>query len=190
MNTETERIALGTGLPVFHMNGELGPGESFGEKLWSAFQMVFEAGFRHVIGIGNDCPALSARRLLVAARHLQKHAFVLGPAKDGGVYLVGAQKDAISQVPFIGLPWKTSRLFKGMLEEWSAFRVHLLPPESDLDTPGDLHRLLASKRTNAFKKALKKALPSAINRAASKSSEIKETSFFHDIPQRGPPMAA
>ena len=190
MNTETGRIARATGLPVFRMNGELKPGESFGEKLRSAFLRVFEAGFRNVIGIGNDCPALSASRLLVAARHLEKHAFVLGPARDGGVYLIGAQKGAFCNVPVTELPWKTTRLFASMLVEWSGYSIHCLQPESDLDNRRDLYRLLNSTKANAFKRALAMVLSSQKEAGDCIGYEIKEQGSTREVSLRGPPIAA
>ena len=189
MNSETERIARATGLPVFRIDGELRSGESFGDKLYSAFLRVFQAGYLNVIGIGNDCPALSSRRLLIAARHLEKNAFVLGPAKDGGVYLIGAQKEAITRVSFTGLPWKTSRLFEKMLVEWAAFRVHFLPLANDLDTALDLYRFLTGTHANAFKKALATVLASPKAFGDFAVYKLQKAAFFPKISSRGPPVA-
>ena len=100
------------------------------------------ADSRFVLLIGSDCPSLSARLLLRAANDLQNHDVVLGPAEDGGYYLVGLSR----WVPelFDDMPWSTPQLWEATLRaaENHKLSVATLPVENDVDTIDDLEAWL------------------------------------------------
>src|SRR5262249_44785829 len=60
-----------------------------GQRLQSAFQRVFQRGAKRVVIIGSDCPSIRAEDIREAWHALQMHDVVLGPATDGGYWLIG-----------------------------------------------------------------------------------------------------
>jgi uncharacterized protein len=113
-------------------------GADLGERMHRAFLEGFTLGFRHVALIGTDCPGLSTFLIDKAFEALEEHDAVLGPARDGGFYLVGLNRPMPEL--FIGRTWSTSRVLHESME---IFRKHgrdceLLPALSDIDTIEDL----------------------------------------------------
>lgn len=93
--------------------------------------------------VGTDAPTLPASLLRAAVRALERAELVLGPAADGGYYLVGAR----GRVPavFEGVPWSTPRVLAVTLAHAARAGATpaLLPPWYDVDTPDDLRLLTA-----------------------------------------------
>ena len=114
-----------------------------GARLERAFgEIAGRKGDRAVV-IGSDCPDLDAGVIQSAFEALERADLALGPARDGGYYLIGLSRP---EAPvFRGVPWGTA----GVLEhtraaaEAAGLRVTLLTPLDDLDTPADLARWLA-----------------------------------------------
>ncbi|MDA9555087.1 DUF2064 domain-containing protein, partial [Pelobium sp.] len=67
-------------------------GKTFGERISHAFENVYAKGFENVICIGNDCPALDFNQLENAIEEVESGNPILGPAEDGGAYLIGIPK--------------------------------------------------------------------------------------------------
>jgi uncharacterized protein len=67
-------------------------GGSLGEKMLAAFEMVFNDGYQKTIIIGSDCPQLSSELIDDAFEKLNFYDVVIGPANDGGYYLLGMKK--------------------------------------------------------------------------------------------------
>ena len=89
------------------------------------------------IAIGADCPALTASMLREACAHLERTGFVIGPARDGGYYLIGG-RTPLPDV-FTGMPWGTDRVLaetRARLTRISA-AWHELPTLRDVDTADD-----------------------------------------------------
>ena len=107
----TYQEILRSGLSVEVVSSDMQQGQTFGEKLAHAFQRLFDGGYEKVIAVGNDCMQLSAETLLNAARLLEKKSLVIGPAVDGGAYLIGINREAFHEDFFIDLSWKTAGLF-------------------------------------------------------------------------------
>ncbi len=101
---------------------------------------------RPIVVVGTDCPAVNAGRLRDAAAALERNDVVLGPALDGGFYLIGIRRVVVDL--FRDVPWSTA----GALEAVEARAneahksVHRLPVERDLDTPEDLYEWYAGAR--------------------------------------------
>lgn len=114
-------------------------GNDLGQRMSHAFEEAFAHGFAPVVIIGTDCPGLSEKILTNAAQRLLDHEVVIGPATDGGYYLLGMR------TPFPGLfdnmAWSTSTVLQDTLEKCrSAHRSHaLLPILGDVDVAEDLH---------------------------------------------------
>ncbi len=142
---QTLATAQRSHLPVFiHYDRQPARGP-FGERLAGALEAVFEQGYANVIALGNDCPDVSASLLLETSRRLEKGPLVLGPARDGGVYLIGIHRAAYQRQAFVDLPWETGQLQAGWAQYLAAMPVAIdwLEPFDDIDRAGDFKALLA-----------------------------------------------
>jgi len=124
--------------------------EPLGERMRQFFAEQFDRGGRRVILIGSDSPTLPFDYLMQALALLKTNDCVLGPADDGGYYLVGQRPPLVPM--FDGIDWGESTVLDQTLariKECNA-RVGLLPAWYDVDTVAGLDRLreyLAAQRT-------------------------------------------
>ena len=117
-----------------------GPG-SLGEKMARAHRRALDEGFRRIVLIGADCPSLSEAILAAAFNALADHDLVLGPALDGGYYLLGLSRPAPEL--FRNQPWGRPELLRRTLAtaDRLGLSYHLLQELADVDRPEDLHHL-------------------------------------------------
>ncbi len=109
-----------------------------GVKMHSAFQTSFDEGSNKVVIIGIDCPDLNAQLLTESFQLLTEKDLVLGPAQDGGYYLIGLRY----LIPELlqNISWGTSQVFA----QTTAIATQLnlatayLPILNDIDRPEDL----------------------------------------------------
>lgn len=115
-------------------------GEDLGLRMHRALQAALQTHPKAVL-IGSDIPELSRLHIEEAFQALETADYVLGPARDGGYYLVG-MKDADSTI-FEEIPWSTSQVLQLTLRQIVAEgkSYHLLPVLSDVDYPEDWLRL-------------------------------------------------
>ena len=118
-----------------------------GERLTRAFADSSAAGARRVVIIGSDCPWLSAADIEEAWNDLETHDLVLGPARDGGYWLVGLREP--SPELFHAISWSTQTVLAQTIERARArgMRFHLLRELRDVDTLEDWQ---AFSRDNSF----------------------------------------
>lgn len=90
------------------------------------------------IVIGSDCPGLTPQHLWAAHDTLATEEMVIGPASDGGYYLLGYRSDA--RFAFGDMPWSTPQVFEETLRRFVArgIRPAVMPQLSDIDTAEDL----------------------------------------------------
>ncbi|ABC62166.1 TIGR04282 family arsenosugar biosynthesis glycosyltransferase [Erythrobacter litoralis] len=90
------------------------------------------------IVIGSDCPGLTEQHLWAASDTLALEEVVIGPASDGGYYLLGYNSDA--RFAFEGIAWSTDKVFEQTLGRFTerGMRAGILPELSDVDEPDDL----------------------------------------------------
>ena len=114
------------------------PAESLGARMAHAFEKAFEEGAGRVVVIGTDCPGLSAALLTQAFNQLLTHDVVLGPADDGGYYLLGMNK--LEAEFFENKSWSTAAVLPDTLADAArlGLRVALLPQLHDVDSAADL----------------------------------------------------
>ena len=95
-------------------------------------------GAAAVVLIGSDLPGLAAEDLLEAFQALEHSALVLGPAGDGGYWLIGRRR-AMPQV-FTGIDWGSDRVLAQTLQlaDKAGLEAALLAERHDLDRPADL----------------------------------------------------
>jgi len=112
---------------------------SLGARMNRAFQDSFHAGMAKVIIVGTDCPGISEGPVQEAFLALEENDLVLGPANDGGYYLIGLRRPA--EDLFKGIPWGTEKVLARTLEvaQRLGLRTFLLGPLGDVDRPEDLH---------------------------------------------------
>lgn len=112
--------------------------DSLGERMAHAFGQAFAGGAGRVVIIGTDCPGLSAEVLRQAFEALRAHDLVVGPADDGGYYLLGL--NAPCPALFADKNWSTATVLADTLAD--AARLHLrvarLPTLHDVDSAADL----------------------------------------------------
>lgn len=116
-----------------------------GCRMSAAFQTAFEAGMQRIVLIGIDCPDLKVELMAEAFQALNKHDLVLGPAKDGGYYLIGL--NYLLPELFRGINWSTSEVL-GQTQDIAQkldLAVAYLPILSDIDRPEDLSVLYPEK---------------------------------------------
>ena len=111
---------------------------NLGEKLKKAFGDAFAAGAQRVVTIGCDCPGLSREIVCRAFDALYMKDLVLGPATDGGYYLVGI-KYSIDAL-FKDIPWGTDKVFEKTLSlaQKLDLSIEILEELHDVDRPEDL----------------------------------------------------
>lgn len=113
-----------------------------GERMASAFGWAFdEAGARRVCIVGTDAPAVDRSGVEAAFTALDDADVVIGPATDGGYYLLAL--DRPREWLFRNVPWSTDRVLSRTLRAASEHGLHcrLLDEAVDLDTADDLDRL-------------------------------------------------
>ena len=109
-----------------------------GDKMCSAFDRSFGLGTQRVVTIGIDCPDINQEILENAFDSLQNQDLVIGPARDGGYYLIGLNQ-TIPQL-FRNINWGTEKVFKQTqnIAQQLNLSIDYLPTLSDVDYPEDL----------------------------------------------------
>jgi rSAM/selenodomain-associated transferase 2/rSAM/selenodomain-associated transferase 1 len=113
-------------------------GGDLGARMEYAFAEAFRTGAKRVVLVGTDCPGISTPILRSALDLLGLFDLVLGPARDGGYYLIGLRQ----QVPelFRDVPWGTATVAARTLEAAAKLGLRAVTVDSlvDVDRPGDL----------------------------------------------------
>ncbi|MBE9079207.1 TIGR04282 family arsenosugar biosynthesis glycosyltransferase [Romeria aff. gracilis LEGE 07310] len=125
-----------------HLRYRPQPSGGLGTRLSQAFCQGFRDGMDRVVAIGADCPQITVHLLTQAFQRLRNHDLVLGPALDGGYYLIGLSKtcDAAHAALFQGIDWGTAQVFDQTvaIAHRQALTLATLAPLSDIDRPEDL----------------------------------------------------
>ncbi len=119
-------------------NKNLQQGNDLGERMENAFNTVLKLGFKKICIIGSDCYELSSEILAEAFKFLDNSSVTIGPARDGGYYLLGMQ--APFKNIFKGILWSTGQVFTQTqsLIEQQHFSLQLLPVLNDVDEEADI----------------------------------------------------
>lgn len=117
-------------------------GEDLGARMLHAFETLFARGYSRVVMVGTDIPSLPAHLLNEALERLDAHEVVLGPALDGGYYLIGL----VRPIPhlFRGVPWSTPDVLSvtQKIAAGLGLRLALLAPQRDVDRLEDLQAVM------------------------------------------------
>ncbi len=114
-----------------------------GYRMQRAFEDAFKSGAVAVVIIGTDIPDLTAVDMTKAFAALKQKKMVLGPAKDGGYYLIGLQKNAFLQAVgnlFAGIKWGERDVLKKTINIANRLGLSysLLKEMDDVDRPEDI----------------------------------------------------
>jgi rSAM/selenodomain-associated transferase 1 len=125
-------------------------GDDLGARMAHALADIFAQGYRRALVIGTDLPTLPGSVFGEALALLDTHDVVLGPAHDGGYYLIGLRKPAPEL--FAGMPWSTDQVLALTQTKAAAagLKTALLPVRRDLDTLDDLMALTAEAGLEAI----------------------------------------
>ncbi len=117
-------------------------GADLGRRLAAATGKAFVDGAERVVVIGTDSPHLASSRIEEAFSRLAAAPVVLGPARDGGYYLIGLRGP--NPTLFDDIPWSGTDVLKATLERAAELHaaVHLLDPLEDIDDAGSLVRVM------------------------------------------------
>ncbi|MGY8953989.1 MAG: TIGR04282 family arsenosugar biosynthesis glycosyltransferase [Flavobacteriales bacterium] len=115
-----------------------------GERITHSFKENFEEGFQNILCIGSDCIELTSEIINEAFEKLKSNDVVIGPAKDGGYYLIGMKK--LHAPLFINKEWSTSNVMLDTLLDLKKLSLNhsLLETLSDVDDINDLNASLKS----------------------------------------------
>ena len=114
-----------------------GSGE-LGARISRAVRSALDKGTKRVIVIGTDCPGLTADIVGQAIERLQTHDVAIGPARDGGYYLIGLAR-SLPEL-FRDIEWGTDKVLESTLKKSRELGLScfLLPQLGDVDRPEDI----------------------------------------------------
>ncbi|MFN2257468.1 MAG: TIGR04282 family arsenosugar biosynthesis glycosyltransferase [Desulfuromonadaceae bacterium] len=116
-------------------------GDTLGHRMAHAFEQVFGSGYNRAVMLGTDCPDIEGASVVKALKYLRSADVVLGPAQDGGYYLIGLNE--LHPGLFRNIDWGSARVLNQTSA--SAKELNLTPaylaPLRDIDTPEDLESI-------------------------------------------------
>jgi len=121
-----------------------GPGD-LGRRMAAAFERAFAEGMKRVAIIGSDCATVTVEDIQTAWDELASADVVLGPASDGGYWLIGLREPRPKL--FNDIPWSTPDVLTRTLDRvrQTLLSVHLLREQRDVDTERDWREFLSSR---------------------------------------------
>ena len=111
-------------------------GSSLGERMKNAFEEGFGDGYQNIAIIGSDLFDIQQKDLEEAFVELQKNEYVIGPAEDGGYYLLGMKY--LNHNLFTDKKWGTDSVLRDTLKDLQNNQVKLLKTRNDVDTYNDI----------------------------------------------------
>lgn len=124
--------------PNEHFTKKLQPEGDLGQKMETAFEWAFAKGYEQICIIGSDCYDLTTNNLIEAFECLDNHDAVIGPARDGGYYLLGLSKTCSSV--FQNKQWSTETVCSDTEKDFQSegMSYKKLKTLNDVDTIEDL----------------------------------------------------
>lgn len=131
---------LGAGVRYFGQKGT-----DLGRRMENAFREAFLLGYDRAVLAGSDVPGLSPAILTEAIESLTEDTACLGPADDGGYYLVGFHRRGFKPEVLRDMEWSTRDVFERTASRLgkAGMNCHVLPPLEDMDTVEDVETLVA-----------------------------------------------
>lgn len=119
-----------------HYQKELQQGIDLGERMFTAFDKGFKQGYKKICVIGSDLFDIAEKDILQAFETLDSNSYVVGPAEDGGYYLLGMTVS--NSTLFQDKAWGTGNVLKHTLENLKNEKYALLPKRNDVDLYEDI----------------------------------------------------
>lgn len=119
-------------------------GKDLGVRMYNAFREGFEEGYQKIVIIGSDLITLEANDLKNAFVALDTNDVVIGPAEDGGYYLLGLK--SIPENIFKNKEWGTNTVLKETLKNIKNLKYSLLEEKNDIDTFDDIKAIPVFKK--------------------------------------------
>ena len=141
-----------------HHSVAMQTGADLSDRLAMAFsERFFFHRTEKIIAIGADDPKLPRELIDHAFALLDSCEYVIGPAADGGYYLIGCRAASFDVEVFHGIDWGTSTVFDATMEKIAAGQrtVGVLPERYDIDVAEDLKRYAASEEDGELARLLK-----------------------------------
>lgn len=118
-------------------NKEVQCGDNLGSRMANALNTAFDHGAKKAIVIGSDLYDLTPELILQAFKALDTHKTVIGPAQDGGYYLIGMTQ--MNSILFEDKNWGNSTVLRDTLSNLKSESPFLLPIKNDIDRIEDLY---------------------------------------------------
>lgn len=112
-------------------------GSDLGVRMYNAFAKAYADGYKKVLIVGSDLWDLRKDHIEEALKALDNNDVVIGPAKDGGYYLLGM--NALIKKVFYTKNWGTDTVYKDTREDLDGKKVYTLEALNDIDHAEDLH---------------------------------------------------
>ena len=118
---------------------ELQAGRTLGDRMKNAFQFLFNKEYQKVVIVGSDIFELNSQDIEDAFSALKNSSYVIGPAKDGGYYLLGMNQ--LNKKLFENKNWGTDLVLKDTLLDLKNEKVALLSEKNDIDLYEDIENI-------------------------------------------------
>lgn len=118
-------------------------GSDLGLRMYNAIQEILNLGYKKVVLIGSDNMEITQTIIAKAFEKLASNNYVLGPALDGGYYLIGCTTN--NKKLFLNKNWSTSTVLEDTLNDLKNVPYYLLKTLNDIDTIHDLKNSIALK---------------------------------------------
>ena len=122
-------------------------GWDLGDRMSNAFREVFSDGAERAVLIGSDIPQIDSDLLAEYFEKLRQFPMAIGPAADGGYYLIGFQRGSFTPEIFDGIEWSTEVVFQQTVEKIRSFELpcYVGKELQDIDTIEDLETVASSE---------------------------------------------
>lgn len=113
-------------------------GNDLGERMYRAFEWGFDLHYKNIVIIGSDCFEIQPQHIIEAFDNLQKNDIVIGPANDGGYYLLGMKN--LEKSLFENIDWSTESVYVKTINKLKKLKKTFVALEklNDVDTIEDL----------------------------------------------------
>ncbi len=125
-------------------------GPDLGMRMYNSFSRMFSRGAQKCIIIGSDSPDLPCEIIEKSFSALEDNDIVIGPADDGGYYLIGTKEGTLDRSIFSGIQWSTPHVLTGTVEriKKAGKTYSLMDSWYDIDEPADLMKFYKNNRLN------------------------------------------
>ncbi|HEX8252125.1 MAG TPA: TIGR04282 family arsenosugar biosynthesis glycosyltransferase [Thermoanaerobaculia bacterium] len=141
-----------------HHDTAMQTGATLGDRLSMAFsERFFFHRTQKIVAIGVDDPSLDRALIDHAFALLDSCEYVVGPASDGGYYLIGCRALAFNPTVFRDIEWGTSSVLATTMQRIASLErtVALLPERYDIDVLADLERYAAENHEGELARVIK-----------------------------------